>query len=521
MDFSQAQPNTRADTDEVSQRFIPVKRLKIFPPRPSAKRPSAPPGSLFDQRPGSNGQSATFRKTRYSFPVRDVDAVFTVIAPPPPRWKDDWSETVERLSGPGKFTTVQHLARFTLFNQLPPELRRLIWRQSWEHRDVIVKREVADWSEQRSGRTSRTFDYHRELQRIRVQDAKLAYDRWVRDVDADADQFEAITIDGMHSESEGEGEDEDEDEDGFRGGSSCMKNTVVTRTWTDTQSPPSMYVCHESRSETLQYFEAGGLKLRQGISKVWVNLNLDNIRLSLHTPLHLAFTQETCARLVRISVPELAPTLSRFSRSIGHWDPEKRNSWAVPKVYGVETHDADFRYVWSLLRWKFPNLREINLERFTECNRYESTKTLRQNQPLDLENLSHTNLAAREANLHCHSCMNIQHTIKNRFTSIGQTAYWDHLTSAEDLERVYDAHCIMRPMYKKERIVIGAVKAAGTQKKDEEVVVNYWATRCKERGALGHPGFIEKEPLRREIVARSLEMYLGCAGDFEYLPYKI
>lgn len=120
----------------------------------------------------------------------------------------------------------------------------------------------------------------------------------------------------------------------------------VTRTWSRTQLPVSLFVNFESRSETLRHFGVSW-SLYGGFSHVYFNFDLDVLRLPLHGSLSLNFEKIDLERLRRISIPESVPPFSHF---INGPAPSNENRVhdirsLVPKAEGSTAVYAEFEHI--------------------------------------------------------------------------------------------------------------------------------------------------------------------------------
>lgn len=276
-----------------------------------------------------------------------------------------------------------------------------------------------------------------------------------------------------------------------------------TKTWSDAPLPVSLSVNRESRHETLLHFRVA-LGLEGGPSQVYFNFNLDVVRLPLHTSLAMCFSRDDMALLTRITVPEFFPVLWTFK------DASTGPSMQVP-LGGRAAHrrlqrrpgpdasgalHAEFRQVWTCLRHWFPNIREINLERYDACNRSgASVRRLRHAafNPRNPATLLHY------MDYGCNSCHYLTQFIVWWFRPIAKD--WDQFPL---VDYVLDHLNIVRAVWRQDRVSIGTVRVPpGTGGRVyEDVVVRFWT--------ISRSGQPRREPdYRLRCVARSLEGFFG------------
>ncbi|KAH6647098.1 hypothetical protein BKA67DRAFT_581653 [Truncatella angustata] len=353
-------------------------------------------------------------------------------APAAQPWLPSYPVAYDQLCSTTTSLSLSSADSFTLFPTLPPELRLVIWQHTWEHRQLIPQRKIIGWIT--DGRTYSSTLTNHEIMCIKIRDTKKARYGWFSNNHASVSGSVCASTNGI---------------------------SLITRTWTETPAPTSLYVNRESHYETLRYFQRG-LGLSSNKLDVWVNFDRDVIHVPVHSPLHMTFTRADCGKLVRLTIPELAPALSLFSHRIGQWDSEKSRLSAIPTLVGTLPLYEEFTDVWRLIRSRFPSLREINLDRFAECRKYELTSMLGLDRPLPPGHLYS----------HCHYCMNLQQRIRQNIPRIGVAHATDGALS--DISRILDARNIMNPLYERRSAVIGKVKGQKKGEMDEDVVVNYW-----------------------------------------------
>lgn len=376
---------------------------------------------------------------------------------------------------------------FPQFSRLPPELRRLIWQHTWEHRVVTLARKLEGWTEGHLalGYVDWSIPY--------VESLAL----WTRAANARRIRSQygvPVPPPTIH--------------DWLFSGPSFR-----TKTWSDAPLPVSLSVNRESRHETQLHFRVA-LGMERGHSRVYFNFDLDTLRLPLHTPLAMCFGREDLALLTRITVPELAPMLSPFARVTGPWDevmlrPSAKDVKKAPRPEASGALHDEFRLVWTYLRRWFPNVREIGLERHDACNRWGTSGWRRSNLP-HAEN-NRISISPQEMDRHCHSCRNLAKGIMRRFHRIGRI--WGELPW---VEYVLDHYNIVGAVWRQDRVSIGTVRVpprAGGRVY-EDVVVTFWTTRKS--------GGVKREPdLRLRCVARSLERFFGISSSYDYPVYSI
>ncbi|KAI1091988.1 hypothetical protein F5B19DRAFT_242376 [Rostrohypoxylon terebratum] len=374
---------------------------------------------------------------------------------------------------------------FPQFRMLPPELRLKVWRETWKHRKVRLTRItlVNKHASHPGGWIDGLVDLEAAVDRTRHMHATLQH--W-----------------------------------GFPGfeDSECkyslLPRVLVSRTRSTTRPPISLWVNRESRSETLMHFQIalastghcpcdrvhgdspGAFTI---CSFAYFNFNLDILVFPFHDPLSTAFSQHDLSRLTRLSVPELAPALPRFTDGIGQAAYLKPFSLPPLRNEDEVVRYPEFKNVWRYLRKWFPSLREIHLEKFTECEHYNPAEPRRQ---------LPEGLVLRGRSAYCSFCAYMQRAIRRNFPALGLK---EHYGPQYDMDCILDAHTITQPVFKKQTLVIGRVK--GKQgKKDEPVTVTYWA--IYNRGDNSDTIDLEDQTrdwpsTRRKVIARTLERTFG------------
>ncbi|KAK8024137.1 hypothetical protein PG993_012203 [Apiospora rasikravindrae] len=350
---------------------------------------------------------------------------------------------------------------FPQFSRLPPELRRLIWQHTWEHRVVTISRRI------------------------------VAFKRGIPDPTRSEDP---------HYEAE---------------------------------PPVSLFVNFESRHETLLHFQTA-FALDGNDAKIYFNPSLDSLNLPRHHPLGLCFEINDLQKLTSITVPELFPALPSFKKFAGPWDfhlyPAVKNAQIPPVVDGTVAHYPEFDRAWQLLRWRFPNLREINLEPVSDCKLHDSAPVFLGYTPLDIL----ANPDPRLVDQCCLSCHNLQRGAARRFRQIGRNTSY--------LECIFDAYGFFGPpTYERKNVVVGTVKREG--RKDEDVTVSFWRIkrRREERqyefclpslpgpkpqpragqNELALPAYDSQFSYELKCIAKSLERFLGPPTDRDCLALEI
>ncbi|KAK7946641.1 uncharacterized protein PG986_010962 [Apiospora aurea] len=236
----------------------------------------------------------------------------------------------------------------------------------------------------------------------------------------------------------------------------------VTSTTTDSKPPVSLFVNYESRHETLLHFQTA-FALGRNEAKIYFNPGLDSLKLPRHHPLGMCFGINDLQKLTSITVPELFPALPSFRNTAGPWDfhsyPAVRTAQVPPVSDGTVAYYPEFDRAWQLLRWRFPNLREINLDPVSDCKLHDSAPGRLGLRPRDFHGSPDPRLVDR----YCLSCHNLQTGVARRFRQIG--------TNTSYLECIFDAYGFFGPpTYERTRFAVGTVKKEGH--KDEDVTVS-------------------------------------------------
>ncbi|KAI0885949.1 uncharacterized protein GGS22DRAFT_159420 [Annulohypoxylon maeteangense] len=384
-------------------------------------------------------------------------------------------------------------AGFPQFSRLPPELRFQIWRETWEHRDVNLTRGVGVF------RLGEPYDDRREIDLYCYHLAHIRANQQHWDIQ----------------------EHESHDCRYLR-----LPTKFVVTTRSTTRPPLSLWVNRESRRETLRHFELALMlpdrcpthtvpcKHPGSRTFVFFNFDIDRLVFPLHHPLQTAFTQLDLSRLRRISIPELAPALPKFARHNSLL--ERPAPHILPEVDGEDEAVCygEFKYVWRLLRQWFPSLREIHLDKFTDCERYGHSKE----NPVSEHRRKYGGYFNHglHAIHRCHSCYKIHNSILRSFPKLG-------LGLGYDMDCIFEGHDIVEPVFEKQTLIIGQVKS-GQGKKDENVTVTFWAIH----DASDHSSVFDLEKrgtdwaqVRRQVVAKTLEHALGPPSKHEVMTYYI
>lgn len=317
------------------------------------------------------------------------------------------------------------------FSRLPPELRRLIWQHTWEHRVLTIKRKLVGFKRGPQGPLplwEAPLDSHNATRHYKT--SLIRRDWGVLDPISDDLSLRA------HCED------------------------FDTSTTTDSKPPVSLFINSESRHETLLHFQTA-FAIDGSDAKVYFNFALDSLKLPRHHPLGLCFEINDLQRLTSITVPELFPILPSFYKIVGPFDFHRSrmvlNAQIPPVTDGTVACYPEFDQAWQLLRWRFPNLREINLEPVSECKFHRVHESNLLSRPIHIENSL--------VDQYCLSCENLRKGVVTRFNRIGLNSPY--------LERAFDAHGFFGPpAYMREKVVIGTVKKEG--QKDEQVTVSHF-----------------------------------------------
>ncbi|KAK8102767.1 hypothetical protein PG984_015913 [Apiospora sp. TS-2023a] len=389
------------------------------------------------------------------------------------------------------------------FSRLPPELRRLIWQHTWENRAVTIKRKVVDFK----GGPQVPLD---------LREAPYTSHNATRHYKTSLVRRDWGVLDPISDELSSRAHGKD----------------FVTSTTTDSKPPVSLFVNHESRHETLLHFQTA-FALDGSDAKVYYNFALDSLKLPRHHPLGLCFDINDLQKLTSITVPELFPNLTCFTRKVGPFDFHRSrmvlDAQIPPAADDTVAYYPEFDRAWQLLRWRFPNLREINLEPVSDCKLHKVEEPLIPSRPIRIEH----NPWPEKIDQYCNSCENLRNGAVTRFPSVGlNTPY---------LERVFDGYGFYgSPAYKRARVVVGIVKKEG--KKDEEVTVTFWRIRhhlqehtysvfiprnlrSTKNSRAGRDNVTPPpdgpQTFELECLAKSLERFLGPPTKHDYLALDI
>ncbi|KAI2637639.1 hypothetical protein GGS26DRAFT_544522 [Hypomontagnella submonticulosa] len=386
--------------------------------------------------------------------------------------------------------TTSQAGLFPQFSKLPPELRRKIWRETWEHRRVNVIRGSGGISLKVISGSSYSVDH----KAVRVKHLRRTQQDW------------------------GIAENSYED--------LIMPYDIVTDTRSKQPPPLSLWVNQESRNETLMRFKVA-FGLPGAKSTVLFNFDLDMLVFPLHNPLSSAFSVLDLRRLRYLTIPELVPMLPFFTHITGPWDTMPQRVLPQADNEDKQVCYPEFKYAWRLLRRYFPSLREIHLSGFIDCQRYTTTWRPR-NTPLNLGLPTHGNVSIRYVDGHCHSCSNIQNAADRFFPRTNA------LDPRTDLKRMLDRHGIKSPGIRRESLVIGRVACEEGHGKEEDVLVTYRVVvQLKDAGAAQSQPSQSSDPdskkrlhdywnfVKRKCIARTLEHALEPPADLDYMVYKI
>lgn len=244
----------------------------------------------------------------------------------------------------------------------------------------------------------------------------------------------------------------------------------------------------------------------------------------IHCPLSTSFWMADLRRLQKISIPELVPPLPDFYSQYGPWSDD---AIPYPDVFNHKevVFHHEFELVWYLLRKFFPAMRDIRLEPFHSCDRYDSTSYSQLTDPMDLE-FSDEGLA--DADYTCHACFNLQTAIDSAFPLIGadptQRVPDDFNAIQSDTDRVLDSRGIMQPVYKEETIVIGITPPEREGQEGEKVTVTFRAIYDEDQSSTVVDLLarrIDWDHVKRKCVARTLERAFGPPGVYDYMTYHM
>ncbi|KAI1454085.1 hypothetical protein F4805DRAFT_441136 [Annulohypoxylon moriforme] len=386
--------------------------------------------------------------------------------------------------------SIDPCSKFPQFRRLPTELRLQIWRETWEHRDVKLARRSGLWT---------------------------VWDRTV------PNNLGIVHVHHLATRQHWNVHQHGRDWCGY----SMIPGRFVTHTRSTTRPPTSLWVNRESRGETLRHFElAFALPDRcpyTGIQDqsskhfgshtfAYFNFDLDKLVFPLHRQLADAFSQLDLSRLRRVSIPELAPALPRFTHHGFPLNPPLPR--ILPKVDDedqVVRYD-EFKYVWRLLRKWFPSLREIHLDKFSACENYQFTERSRELRYFSSPSLRFVKVP------YCYLCDMIQSEVIVNYPRLGMRSYYG---PQQYMDRILEGHDIIQPVFEKQTLVIGRVKG-GRGEQDEDVTVTYWAIR--DSG--GRNDVVDLEArgtdwavVRRQVVARTLERAFGPPRPNEAMVY--
>ncbi|KAI0018842.1 hypothetical protein F4780DRAFT_495379 [Xylariomycetidae sp. FL0641] len=384
--------------------------------------------------------------------------------------------------------------KFHQFALLPSELRLMIWRQTWECRNVTPQRNITGYSDPQDGSIVLNDDYaensgiHSDVDymvALRKKQQRSMQSHWM---DGGSQNVAHFTSRYLVTKTH------------------CLKS----------DAPVTLRINRESRYETLRHYQIA-LKLPGGASTVYFNFDLDVLNFSHHGPLSLAFSKPDMSRIRKLCIPELAPMLPMFAAKVNdEFDSPfpsgflKRLGEPAEPVYFDE-----FKDVWKLLRRWFPALREITLSTFQECHRRELCRNLDLDEPMGMTLRPYYDDDS-DLDYYCHSCFNIAHTIETRLPEIGIF----NNPAQIDLAQVLDYHNIHRPAYIRRTVAIGKVPAGRYPEKDEDVVVHYWEIREKEKDDSLRPWDLKAKEVKwdsvhRRCIARTLEHAFGPARRWD------
>ncbi|KAK7917135.1 hypothetical protein PG985_010743 [Apiospora marii] len=388
------------------------------------------------------------------------------------------------------------------FSRLPPELRRLVWQHTWEHRVVTISRRLSALRDRAVGVHTHPRDEPLASNATRLfKTRQTRTDHW-----------------GVDDSAYSQGSDD-----------KANGRDFIASTTTDSKPPVSLFVNYESRHETLLHFQTA-FALSGNKARIYFNFSLDSLKLPRHHPLGLCFEVNDLQKLTSITIPELFPILPLFKNRTGPYDfhksPMLQNARVPPVTDGTLAFYPEFDHAWQLLRWHFPNLREINLEPVSNCKLQNSAMS--RLVPINL-NTSTNPYATDEW---CTSCHNLQVGASRRFRQVGVNAPY--------LESVFDACGFFGPpAYLRNKVVVGTVKKKGRQ--DENVTVTFWSIRhhpedrqyvfsppSPPTGTTKRAGRDNASPAPNsphsyelECLAKSLERFLGPPTEHDYLALEI
>ncbi|OTB03951.1 hypothetical protein M426DRAFT_262645 [Hypoxylon sp. CI-4A] len=398
--------------------------------------------------------------------------------------------------------SLSHDNTFTLFSKLPPELRRKIWRETWEERDV---------------------DIHRKPKGISNPDRQMALINKPCNASLLRQWHKTHTNNFWNQETPGPT-------------TSRLQFNTETSTNRTNRPPMSLWVNKESRHETLLHFENSFhmphyypfmnpiYHCLAGHSFVFFNFDLDTLVYPIHSPLSTSFSQQCLSKVVRIVIPESWPNVRCFGAIIN--GPQRVNILnRALQAAGNRDKKAchkEFNTAWRFLRRWFPSLREITLAPWHTCRHYEHSMKL----PF-LNNTSQINNPTKEAadgshmwDKYCSACKTTQYMI---------TGYLNHLVGRNhsrrvDLHRLFARYHFVNPISKQETMVIGRVPGE-KEGQEEDVTVTFTAMYERFKDPVGevtiHTEKKDWDVVKREYIATSLVNVFGPPTLVGFMTYDI
>ncbi|KAI1343217.1 hypothetical protein F5Y15DRAFT_427669 [Xylariaceae sp. FL0016] len=391
---------------------------------------------------------------------------------------------------------------FPQFAKLPTELRRKIWRATWEDYDITVTRKTTGYC------GTRLEEAYKSLPETAVHRIKSRHIRLV-----------CYKCEGLDPP-------DDDLPDAY------PVRHICTHTSASRSGPPlSLWINQESRDETMLYFQPA-FSLPFGTTSLYFDFNFNGLHFPLHKPLLTAFTKPDLKRLRRITIPELTPMLCSFVSTV-LWPPRTRTRPLLP-VEGEKDSIShrDFTLSWRLLQKWFPNLREITFTRFGSCERYENTAKVQSQTLLEINELV-------ACDNFCWSCLWVQRVIRQIFRTPDDSQ--DYADSSH-LRRFFEYHGLWNPKYTQKKMVIGTMPAKREGEAREEVVVYYEMPERRTTGSFDiHPlimalnqtdtdqdsesqsdddtNTLNPEYIARKCIRTNLEHTLGIPISVDYMTY--
>lgn len=237
---------------------------------------------------------------------------------------------------------------FPEFRTFPVEIRLMVWRASWEPRNVAISRSWKD--KQPSSR--QTLD---------------SYSRATLENDWEDVKNDAQTPAGLRRQLADRPNRNPE-----QVGTTAYEKFTVTKT--NAQPPVSLWVDTESRLETLKYYRLSFGLLAKGVSQVYFNFDIDALEIPRHIPLIGSMHRTDLAKIKSLIVPRIHRNWERYYMTSAWFKLQRRHPYQSHNTSSPGRLDAVREALLGEICQKLelicPKLRRIELPEIDCCKQW-------------------------------------------------------------------------------------------------------------------------------------------------------